>query len=146
MTILTILILMILDDRLTNVMANSNKISPVVLEELASAPHTEILVSLKSDTSAVLDKLASTEFATRGERATAVSNALKEHAEREQKPLLDHLKTRGLEVQSMWINNQIFVKGAKKEDVEWLAARDEVKEVKENGRIVLDDPIVPDPQ
>jgi len=122
------------------------KISIPLQRSLQNKPLADIFVSFQRSTSEVLDQVQSqSTFAllTRGERATAVYQALTAHATDTQQNVLEMLhspKYFSLQIQSLWITNQVFVRGADSSLIHSLAALDEVSEITENGAIYLDEP------
>jgi len=91
-----------------------------------------------------LNQVAVGTFANRGQKATAVYNALVAHAAESQEAVLQMLDSPRyftLKVKSLWITNQIYVQGADQSLVESLASRDEVSSIEEDGFVFIDDPV-----
>jgi len=122
---------------------SSAKVSPALQASLAKAASVEILISF-GGTGNTLDQIKSLSFANRAARLEGISEALKAHAAPKQERALSLLsKQKSLEkVVSLWISNQVYVKGATADIVNALIELDEVTYIKENEYIPLEQPEV----
>ena len=91
----------------------------------AASGRADVLVQAVrfADTSAARDLRSKTA------RVRYVYEALTQHAASAQGALLNGLRSRGLTAQSLWISNQVWVRGATQADLAWLAARPDVAQV-----------------
>jgi len=121
---------------------STGKINPSIHKALLSKSRLNILVSFESTAEALSS--VSKNGMSHGQRATAVYNALKAHAQRTQSNVLAMLHSSQfftLKVQSFWISNQVYVQGADASLIKTLAAMDDVKSIDEEITVVLDDPV-----
>jgi len=104
-------------------------ISPGVLDGLKSHGSVDIVVNLHQKTSSVLSSIKHQSFATQGARVKAVASSLQALAASSQKHILAYLASQGIQARSLWISNQIGVKGAYAQLVHALAAMPEVESI-----------------
>lgn len=121
---------------------SSAKISPALQSSLAKSGSVEILISF-GGTGNALSQVSSRSFITREDKLQAIVATLQNHAAPYQTKALNFLNAKSLEkVVSLWISNQIYVKGATAEIVAALAELDEVSFIQENEYIPLEESIV----
>jgi serine protease AprX len=103
----------------------------------AQSGETEFLVYMTEQT----DLSGAEELKTKDEKGAYVFAELTKVAARTQKPLLDTLSKMGVEYQSYWIANMIWVRGDLK-ILDTLAKRNDVAHIYANPSVHLDLPIV----
>lgn len=91
-------------------------ITPTLHSTLQNKGVANIFVTLKADTRTILDTVTNARFESRIEKLNALHDALQDHAEKSQRPILNFLLNRHhsqvFTVTSFWITNQIFIKNA----------------------------------
>lgn len=104
--------------------ANSPFITPQLENSLRKYGAANIFITLKAETSNVLEFIANTKFPSRGEKLNALHFTLVQHAAETQQPVINFLsKTCQLsDVKTFWITNQIYVKNASSSLVHSLLA------------------------
>ncbi len=89
-------------------------ITPTLHSTLLNKGVANIFITLKADTRTTLDTITHGRFETRIEKLNALHDALQDHAEKTQRPILNFLSNRQhpqhFTVTSFWITNQIFIK------------------------------------
>lgn len=120
----------------------STKVTPELQATLQTNPTANIFISFKNDTSAVLNLVRSTRFSNRSARLNLLHSLLVDHAENSQRNLQTYLKSlKNIEFESLWINNQIYVKHADSKLVKHLASFEEVASIDEEFFANLIEPI-----
>ena len=104
-----------------------------------------LIVTLREGTSGVVEGIKLRKFASREQRHVALVDSLKEHSTGSQRPVLELLNKEklikpGLKVESLWITNQIVIKGADFNLISRLSALPQVSTVEEEQFIRLDQP------
>lgn len=105
-----------------------------------STQRLNVFVHMNSDTSTALGALKGQKFSSRADRVAAVHDGLKAHAMRSQSSVQTFLnraaKAYGggsaqpfTEVESLWLTNNVYIKGATPEFVEELRQHPDVKDV-----------------
>lgn len=98
------------------------------LLQLRSNDPLNIVISMKSSVDPILAQIDQQSFATRGDKLTAISNALEANSNSTQGPVLKFLNTlsQGLPnkptISSYWISNQISIRGVKSDSITTLAS------------------------
>ena len=112
-----------------------HKIHKSLQASLLLKSNVNVFVEIDGGTRAALQKakLTLNAASTHGERTTTVYNALREHTEYSQKPILDFIQTAApsLKVQSFWITNQIYIQNVTRSIVEAIADLEQVTGVHE---------------
>jgi len=114
--------------------ATFSKIAPS-LQKLGSA---DILVSMTETNAKVLNAINVQRFASRDEKLNSLYNSLRAFTDYSQKDVAAFLKSKGVEFQSFWVNNHIYIKNADPALIERLAQFDSVKFIKLNELIPLE--------
>lgn len=100
----------------------STLISPQLQSALVGGGRANIFITLKADTSSVLENIQNSRFADRSTKLNALHAALTNHAHKTQEPILSFLQeAQTPQVTSFWITNQIYVKNADRSLVSSLA-------------------------
>ena len=95
---------------------------------------------------AVLNSIKSQKFTTRANKITQMRADLINHAEAAQAEVLSLLKGETLQkVQSFWVNNEIYVRGASAELINKLAAFDKVTYIREEKYRKIVNPLPENP-
>ena len=115
------------------------KVDPWVLTEVESGESTEFLLMLKEQA----DLSLASALPTKLEKGTYVYRQLQEIAQRSQSSLLADFEAAGIEHQSFWVANMIWVKGDRAL-VEKLAQRAEVSHLYANPSVRAPQPIPAD--
>lgn len=95
------------------------------------SPTMNLMVSMHDSVRTAIQRITETEYATKDEAATALTNALRTHSTMSQGPVMAALKSYGLETESYWITNQILVKGASPPVIQTLMSTSGVKDIVE---------------
>ncbi|CAG7830588.1 unnamed protein product [Allacma fusca] len=109
-----------------------SKISPSVWKHISKNASVNILISFKeSDLESIRGSITSQSFATRTQRIQALYNSLKTHADSTQAQVLKALegskaRKNSIQVNQLWITNQISVNGA---DLTLLQELDKFSEI-----------------
>lgn len=110
-------------------------ITATLRSQLQAGGKATAIVAMARDTQEALDKVEKMQFASRDERATAVTTELQKLADESQKPLKDFLTAQGANFESMWINNSIVVREATLDLLEKLEALGGIKEIREEAHV-----------
>ena len=113
-----------------NISLQSGKIAPWVMEHTANGQQAQFFVILADQA----DLSAAANLPTKVEKGRFVFQTLSNKAQTSQQPILQWVRERGLEYQSFYIVNAVFVKGTR-EIAEALAARPDVARIEGNPRI-----------
>jgi len=124
------LVLAVLVTISTKIMASS-VISPTLVAQLKNGGKTTAIIKMTKETQELLDKVAAQEFATRDERATAVTSGLQALADESQKELKAFLDSQSVAYESMWISNMLVVKEADLDLLRKLESIGGIKEIRE---------------
>jgi len=123
--------------------ASAGKVSPALQDALQVKGRVDIFVSFGDDQT--LARIARSSLRSdRSDRATTVYEGLKAHSLKTQSSVLSMLRSTRfsiLDIQSFWITNQIYVKGADAGIVHALASMDEVSDIDEEVIVHLSDTI-----
>lgn len=114
----------------SNCTAPQGKIESGLKCKLDKGEKANIMVSF-ADTSEVLKNVVVPQNASRGDRATAVNQALEAHMNRCQEGVANMLKEKGVQFKQFWISNSLSIQQATKEIAEEIAADPEVVRVRE---------------
>ncbi|XP_021957004.1 bacillopeptidase F [Folsomia candida] len=116
---------------------NGDKIDYRLLRAAKQAETADIFVTFQESTAETLQAIDDTRFDTREDRLDAMNSALVRLAGRVQSNVLSYLQGR-FEFKSLWITNQVYVKGATMDLIMVLASFNEVKSLELEEIIELD--------
>lgn len=120
----------------------TSKVTPELQAAFQTKAVANIFVVMKEDTSSVIGSLGSLSFRNRSDRLNAIYSTLAAHADNSQKHVKSYLNSlKGLEYESLWINNQIYVRNASPEVVKQLELFQEVKSIDEEFFAHLIEPV-----
>jgi uncharacterized repeat protein (TIGR01451 family) len=111
------------------------KVDPLVIEESSQGP-TEFLVYLSEQA----DLSAAQALTTKLDKGVYVYKTLTELAKRTQPPIIQRLKSSGLEYRAFWIANMIWVRGDLSA-VQWMAQRSDVSYIYANPTVHFEEPL-----
>ena len=114
-----------------------DKVDPYVLGELAARGKANIFVMLNSEA----DLTAAEAISDRTQRVQFVYDALTAHGERTQSAIKSFLGNRNIRIQSFWINNSVYVYGAKLGLIRRLAERDDVAYIRGDHKRPVPNPV-----
>ena len=112
-----------------------DKIDPCLMAQVSSDGRADFWIGLaeQADLSAAYDM----DWHSRG---WYVYRTLAETAQRSQAGVVRYLESRGLEYESFWINNALYVRGGDLSAIEGLAARPDVARIKADAVLHLPEP------
>jgi len=114
-------------------MASSSVISPSLVAQLKNGGKATAIVKMSRETQELLDKVEAQQFASRDEKATAVTSGLQALADESQKDIRAFLDSQSPPVQyeSMWISNMLVIKEAGLDLLQKLESIGGIKEIRE---------------
>jgi len=119
----------------------SDKIDPEVKNAVQDGQTTDIIVTMAPGLDAVREEAGRREYSTRADRLNGVNNALREYSDNAQKELIQLLqeesKGRSFTWTSLYISNQVSVKGADQQLVEKIAGVGNVDKISPDRKIPL---------
>lgn len=114
-----------------------SKVDNRILSATKDGQTVDIFVTFKEDTQEVLQAIQDARFNDRADRLNVMHNSLVALASRVQAHVKEILEGK-FQYTSLWITNQVYVKGATLELVWKLASRPEVKSITQEDIIALD--------
>ena len=113
-------VLLLLSVSLTVIMASGDKIDADLRQAMSKGPFKlNVIVTMGPGLAAVRDEAASREYSSRAEKLEALNKALRDYSENDQKPVIHILeeakKTDPIEWKTIYISNQVIVKGVTSE-------------------------------
>lgn len=119
----------------------TSKIHSELQKSLKFKTKVDILISFQDGTDGVLNKLKHQQFATRADRALMVTELLKTRAAESQTDVINFLNIQRLstfhKITSLWVSNQVYVRGASPDLVNTLTEFQQISEIKEDEWIPL---------